>query len=99
MILTMIQPIRPFIILYTLRFCAALFAADPSPASVSTDAEGAAALPSPVAGSVVQLFASQRPPDLYQPWLRRPVQEASGTGVVIEGNRILTNAHVVTYAT
>ena len=37
-------------------------------------------------------------PDLTQPWTKHSPSEASGTGVVIEGKRILTNAHVVTYA-
>ena len=54
---------------------------------------------SSVAASVVQIFSSLRPPDLYQPWLRTPSQESSGTGVIIEGHHILTNAHVVSYAT
>ena len=30
-----------------------------------------------------------------QPWQRSPQSKSSGTGFVIEGNRILTNAHVV----
>ena len=54
---------------------------------------------SPVAATVVQIFSSLRPPDLYQPWLRVETREASGTGVIIEGHHILTNAHVVNYAT
>ena len=37
-------------------------------------------------------------PDLTKPWAKHSPSEASGTGVVIEGKRILTNAHVVTYA-
>jgi S1-C subfamily serine protease len=90
---------RSAFILFMVSFFASLWAAEPSHTLVIPDADGPGAVPSPVAASVVQIFASQRPPDLYQPWLRRPVQEASGSGVVIEGNRILTNAHVVTYAT
>ncbi len=40
-----------------------------------------------------------RLPDPYRPWSKQAPREASGTGVVIEGRRILTNAHVVLYAT
>jgi S1-C subfamily serine protease len=48
--------------------------------------------------SVVKVFATQRPPDHFHPWNKGRPQEGSGTGIVIEGKRILTNAHVVTYA-
>jgi S1-C subfamily serine protease len=48
--------------------------------------------------SVVKIFADQRAPDLARPWSKQNAQEVSGSGVVIEGNRILTNAHVVQYA-
>jgi S1-C subfamily serine protease len=63
-------------------------------------------LPSPAAlagqtsvnDSVVQIFSTLRYPDSVRPWTKRNPQEVSGTGVVIEGKRILTNAHVVRYA-
>ncbi|MBX6312755.1 MAG: trypsin-like peptidase domain-containing protein [Isosphaeraceae bacterium] len=48
--------------------------------------------------SVVKIYATHRYPDPIRPWMKQNPQEASGTGVVIEGNRILTNAHVVNYA-
>src|SRR5262249_43160564 len=48
--------------------------------------------------SVVKIFATMRQPDLTRPWTKNSPTEASGTGVVIDGKRILTNAHVVTYA-
>ncbi len=48
--------------------------------------------------AVVKITATMRPPDLTKPWAKQSPAEASGTGVVIEGKRILTNAHVVTYA-
>jgi S1-C subfamily serine protease len=48
--------------------------------------------------SVVKIYATMRFPDLTHPWTKQSPQEASGTGVVIEGKRILTNAHVVLYA-
>jgi S1-C subfamily serine protease len=49
--------------------------------------------------SVVKVFASVRFPNPVQPWAKgQPVQN-HGTGVVIEGKRILTNAHLVAYGT
>jgi S1-C subfamily serine protease len=51
-----------------------------------------------VENSVVKIFSTARYPDPYQPWTKQPPEEATGSGVVIEGKRILTNAHVVNYA-
>ncbi|MBN1906420.1 MAG: trypsin-like peptidase domain-containing protein [Deltaproteobacteria bacterium] len=48
--------------------------------------------------SVVKIYTNQRRPDVFNPWSKMPANEISGTGVVITGNRILTNAHVVMYA-
>lgn len=48
--------------------------------------------------SVVRIFTTARPPDPLAPWNRQPTREVTGSGVVIEGNRILTNAHVVLHA-
>ena len=48
--------------------------------------------------SVVKIFSTRVAPDMVEPWKKRPAEESSGTGVVIEGKRILTNAHVVSYA-
>ncbi len=48
-----------------------------------------------VRDSVVKIFATYRGPDFGRPWTKLPPQELSGTGFVIEGDRILTNAHVV----
>ncbi|HEY0768355.1 MAG TPA: trypsin-like peptidase domain-containing protein [Steroidobacteraceae bacterium] len=58
-----------------------------SPASVH-DAENA----------VVKVFATVRRPDLVRPWTKEAPVEVSGSGVIIESKRILTNAHVVAYA-
>jgi len=44
------------------------------------------------------VFATLRRPDVSRPWSKSAPVEVSGSGVVIEGKRILTNAHVVTYA-
>ncbi len=48
--------------------------------------------------SVVKIFTTSNSPDLSEPWKKQAAQESSGTGVVIEGKRILTNAHVVNHA-
>lgn len=48
--------------------------------------------------SVVKVFATVRYPSAYQPWIKLSPEDITGSGVVIEGQRILTNAHVVNYA-
>lgn len=45
--------------------------------------------------SIVKIFATYRGPDFSRPWTKQAPQEISGTGFVIDGDRILTNAHVV----
>jgi S1-C subfamily serine protease len=47
---------------------------------------------------VVKIHAVQQAPDLLRPWTRSSPQQVKGSGVVIDGRRILTNAHVVKYA-
>ena len=49
--------------------------------------------------SVVKIHTSQAIPDVFKPWSKMPSDEISGSGVIISGNRILTNAHMVMYAT
>lgn len=51
-----------------------------------------------IENSVVKVFATMRYPDLSRPWTKQAPSEATATGIVIEGKRILTNAHVVLYA-
>ena len=51
-----------------------------------------------VRDSVVKITVSVRTPDPLHPWTKSSPRDASGTGVIIEGKRILTNAHVVNYA-
>jgi S1-C subfamily serine protease len=48
--------------------------------------------------SVVKIFATVCRPDFYKPWTKSQPAEATGSGVVIQGKRILSNAHVVAYA-
>ena len=58
----------------------------------------APAIPANLENSVVKVFSTLRRPDPYKPWSKAAPAEVTGSGVVIEGNRILTNAHVVGYA-
>jgi S1-C subfamily serine protease len=51
-----------------------------------------------VADSVVKLHVTSETPDPFRPWTFRQPQQSSGSGVVIDGQRILTNAHVVSHA-
>jgi len=54
--------------------------------------------PVAIEDSVVKVFSTLREPDLYKPWTKQGPEEVTGSGVVIEGKRILTNAHVVRHA-
>lgn len=47
---------------------------------------------------VVKIHAIHHTPDVLRPWTKNSPQQIKGSGVVIEGKRILTNAHVVRYA-
>jgi S1-C subfamily serine protease len=51
-----------------------------------------------VENSVVKIFATVRAPAPFRPWTKQAPHEITATGVVIEGKRILTNAHVALYA-
>jgi S1-C subfamily serine protease len=51
-----------------------------------------------VENSVVKVFSTIRRPDPFKPWAKSAPQSVTGSGVVIEGKRILTNAHVVGYS-
>ena len=61
----------------------------PAPAETKTNA---------IENAVVKVFSTVRRPDPYRPWTKGSQTDISGSGVIIEGKRILTNAHVVLYA-
>jgi S1-C subfamily serine protease len=61
-------------------------------------APAAAAAADAAEDSVVKIIASVRFPDPIRPWAKPSPQQQAGSGAVIEGKRILTNAHVVMYA-
>src|SRR5438270_13416067 len=73
----------------------------PSPATSAIAAESTTPQVTPsstVENAVVKVFASARYPDLAKPWMKQAPAEVTGSGVIIEGKRILTNAHVVLFA-
>lgn len=63
-------------------------------AQTATKSKNAALLES----AVVRIFSTSRAPDPFRPWQKSSPSDSTGSGVIIEGNRILTNAHVVNYA-
>ncbi len=79
--------------------CSGSRAADAS-ATLSTPVPAAPteSKPAAIENSVVKVFSTVRYPEVFRPWSKQAPSEISGSGVVIEGNRILTNAHVVMYA-
>ena len=48
-----------------------------------------------VAASVVHVQVFRSPWDWSQPWRQQGVSSASGSGFVIAGGRVVTNAHVI----
>ena len=48
--------------------------------------------------SVIQIMTFSQQPVWEAPWRFEPVRRSSGTGFVIKGRRIMTNAHVVSWA-
>jgi S1-C subfamily serine protease len=74
--------------------CCALLALPPAVRSAAPPAP-----PGTPADSVVKVTATVRYPNPLRPWTHAKSSDVAGTGVVISGNKILTNAHVVLYAT
>lgn len=62
------------------------------------DPAGAAEMPD-FGNSVVQVRVTSQARSLTQPWAVKGVESSSGSGILIEPGRILTNAHVVENAT
>src|SRR5271155_4579964 len=67
-------------------------------AQAATPHANESAQPAALENSVVKIFSTMRYPDPFKPWSKQAPQEATASGVVIEGRRILTNAHAVLYA-
>jgi S1-C subfamily serine protease len=68
------------------------------PANTTGTSSGVAPKTGLVENSVVKVFSTMRYPDVWKPWAKLATSEVSGSGVVIEGKRILSNAHMVLYA-
>jgi S1-C subfamily serine protease len=66
--------------------------------SRTTPVESAAAQNGVVENAVVKIYSTVRYPDYYKPWAKQAPTEVTGSGVVIKNKRILTNAHLVLYA-
>ena len=67
-------------------------------AANASTARAAEATQAAIQNSVVKVFATMRYPDPFKPWTKQAPSEVTASGAVIEGKRILTNAHVVLYA-
>ena len=73
----------------------------PTPPPETTPATQASQQVTPsksVENAVVKVFSTLRPPDPGKPWSKQSPSEITGSGAVISGRRILTNAHVISYA-
>jgi S1-C subfamily serine protease len=71
----------------------------PSPEATAGTQSSQAVTPSKsVENSVVKVFSTLRAPDPTKPWSKQSPSDISGSGAVIAGKRILTNAHVILYA-
>jgi S1-C subfamily serine protease len=51
--------------------------------------------PKRINNAVVKIFAVSNAPNFYVPWQYKPQQGGIGSGVILSGHRILTNAHLV----
>jgi S1-C subfamily serine protease len=96
---------RAFQVLFQLLLAVAVIVVNPLLSSAQAQNASAAAskstshnVNSNLEKSVVKVFSTLRGPDPFKPWGKASPQEVTGSGVVIEGRRILTNAHVVEYA-
>jgi S1-C subfamily serine protease len=71
-------------------------AQDQAPVVVQVPVPVAPARPNgPVQKSLVRIIATAVEPDYKAPWNAGGIQRGIGAGFVIDGNRIMTNAHVV----
>lgn len=68
---------------------AALFAISPA---------GAVETKQSIKDALVKIYSTTSAPDYRRPWTNRSPARTNGSGAVISGNRIVTNAHVVSYA-
>jgi len=48
-----------------------------------------------IQNAIVKITVTSKTSNYFEPWLMRPQRTASGSGCIIDGKRILTNAHIV----
>jgi S1-C subfamily serine protease len=70
----------------------------PTPAAAAAPGDSPDRISERVESAVVKIFSTTRNPDVNRPWARQAPADVTGSGVVIDGHRILTNAHVIAYA-
>lgn len=64
--------------------------------AIAASAARGADTPTPdVQAAIVKIFTIHNSPDYYNPWSMRGPFSTTGSGCIIKGRRILTNAHVV----
>ena len=66
--------------------------------SLSASAVGQVTALEDIEDSVIKIYTPQAAPDYFTPWRLLTPRQSSGSGAVIEGNQILTNAHVIANA-
>ena len=52
-----------------------------------------------ISDAIVKIYTSSSVPDYYNPWTMLSSMQGTGSGSVIAGNKILSNAHVIGYET
>ncbi|MEQ9096047.1 MAG: trypsin-like peptidase domain-containing protein [Phycisphaerales bacterium] len=92
----LIRTLQATCLAVTLAAGASTAAAQNGAPATTADAQEQVA-PADIRQSTVKIFTTSRGPDLTRPWTRQQPTDSTGSGLVIEGGRILTNAHVVEY--
>lgn len=74
-----------------LVFCWLLFVSSAASAQITDEIRE-------IESSIVKIYTTSADPDYFTPWRLMTPSQSSGSGAVIDGKRILTNAHVVANA-
>ena len=80
-----------------LFLCSPLLLGDVLPTPPSAASTPAIPVPS-IHRSLARITTTSQDPNYREPWASGQISEAVGTGLIIDGQRILTNAHVVSNA-
>ncbi len=87
----------PRALLLSLLLPAQLILADVLPTPPSAATTPAIPVP-PIHRSLARITTTSQEPNYREPWATGSIEEGVGTGFIIDGHRILTNAHVVSNA-